>query len=83
MEINKAIGVWKTELALKALTVGQAITIHFSIETDNKNFLSPSQCLRRSFQLVLLVKNLPANEGDVSSVSGLGRSSGGGNGNPL
>ena len=26
--------------------MGQAITIPFSIETDNKNFLSPSQCLR-------------------------------------
>ena len=33
-----------------------------------------------------MVKNLPANagnEGDTGSVPGLGRSSGGGNGNPL
>ena len=29
------------------------------------------------------VKNLPANAGDASSISGLGRSLGGGNGNPL
>ena len=63
--------------------MGQATTIPFSIETDNKDFLSPGQCLRRAFQLTLLVKNLPAKEGDVGPVSGLGRSSGGGNGNPL
>ena len=31
----------------------------------------------------LLVKNRPANVGDVGSVPGLGRSSGGGNGNLL
>ena len=30
-----------------------------------------------------VVKNLPANAGDVNSVPGLGRSSGEGNGNPL
>ena len=30
-----------------------------------------------------VVKNLPANAGDVSSVPGLGRSPGEGNGNPL
>ena len=30
-----------------------------------------------------LVKYLPANEGDTSSIPGLGRSPGGGNGNPL
>ena len=36
--------------------------------------------------MVLVVKNLPANAGDVSdagSIPGLGRSLGGGNGNPL
>ena len=36
--------------------------------------------------MVLVVKNLPANAGDIrdsGSVPGLGRSSGGGNGNPL
>ena len=30
-----------------------------------------------------VVKNPPANEGEVGSIPGLGRSSGGGNGNPL
>ena len=30
-----------------------------------------------------MVKNPPANAGDVSSIPGSGRSSGGGNGNPL
>ena len=30
-----------------------------------------------------VVKNLPANAGDVGSIPGLGRSPGGGNGNPL
>ena len=37
-------------------------------------------------QAALVVKNLPANAGDVrdtSSIPGLGRSPGGGNGNPL
>ena len=31
----------------------------------------------------LAVKNLPANAGDAGSIPGLGRSPGGGNGNPL
>ena len=30
-----------------------------------------------------MVKNLPANAGDVGSIPGSGRSPGGGNGNPL
>ena len=30
-----------------------------------------------------VVKNLPANAGDAGSISGLGRSPGGGHGNPL
>ena len=41
---------------------------------------------RWSFSLGSVVKNQPANAGDagnVGSVPGLGRSSGGGNGNPL
>ena len=41
-----------------------------------------------AFQVALVVKNLPANAGDVQfqslgSIPGLGRSPGGGNGNPL
>ena len=42
-------------------------------------------CLNAS-QVVLMVKSLPANAGDTgdaSSISGSGRSPGGGNGNPL
>ena len=35
------------------------------------------------FSLVKMVKNLPANTGDVGSILGSGRSHGGGNGNPL
>ena len=34
-------------------------------------------------QVVLVVKNLPANAGDVSSIPGLGRSAGVGNADPL
>ena len=34
-------------------------------------------------QVALVVKNLPANKGDMSSTPGWGRSPGGGNGNPL
>ena len=39
-----------------------------------------------AFQVVLVVKNLPANAGDVrgvGSIPGSGRSPGGGNGNPF
>ena len=34
-------------------------------------------------QVVLVVKNLPANVGDANSIPGLGASPGGGHGNPL
>ena len=45
--------------------------------------MNPSQIV--ASQVVLVVKNLPANAGDVvtGSVSGLARSPGGGHGNPL
>ena len=33
--------------------------------------------------MALVVKNLPANAGDTGSIPGLGRSPGGGHGNPL
>ena len=35
------------------------------------------------FKVVLVTKNPPANAGDMSSILGLGRSPGEGNGNPL
>ena len=37
----------------------------------------------KGFQVAPVVKNLPANAGDVGLIPGLGRSSGGGHGNPL
>ena len=46
---------------------------------------TPSGELEASY-LVLVVKNLPANAGDIRDsglIPGLGRSSGGGHGNPL
>ena len=51
---------------------------------DNRFFYICSKA--NGFSSGLVVKNLPANAGatgDVSSVPGLGRSPGGGNGNPL
>ena len=39
--------------------------------------------LRASLVEESVVKNLPANAGDTGSIPGLGRSSRGGNGNPL
>ena len=39
--------------------------------------------MERASQVVLLVKNLPANAGDSGSIPGLGRSPGEGNGDPL
>ena len=44
------------------------------------------RCLLRTSQVVLVVKNPPANPGDIrdlGSIPGLGRSPGGGHGNPL
>ena len=44
------------------------------------------QLVRRTSQVALVVKNLPANEADIRDVGlipGLGRSPGGGYGNPL
>ena len=50
-------------------------------------FLYMYMCLLSgAFQMVLVVKNLPASAGDkidMGSVPGLGRSPGGGHGNPL
>ena len=59
--------------------------------TDNKDKLAGAasdlfqikQTSRWASQLALMVKNLPAYLGDVDSIPGLGRSPGGGQGNPL
>ena len=40
-------------------------------------------CVLGASQVVLVVKNSPSNAGDAGSVPGLGRSPGGGHGNPL
>ena len=40
-------------------------------------------CLRENFPDGTVVKNLPANAGDMGSIPGLGRSPEGGTGNPL
>ena len=47
---------------------------------------SPQYYMRRTSQVALVVKNLPANAGDVRDlglIPGLGRSPGVGNGNPF
>ena len=49
------------------------------------SFMRSQRCLGAS-QMVLVVKNLPANAGDIRDaglILGLGRSPGGGNGNPF
>ena len=51
------------------------------LDLGNLRDVKESFCLGAS--QVAAVKNLPANAGDVGLVPGLGRCSGGGNGNPL
>ena len=49
-------------------------------------FYGPHYRPNRASQVVLVVKNLPANAGDIKdmgSIPGLGRFPGGGNGNPF
>jgi len=58
----------------------------FSFNTTNNELNSPQILTGRVSQVVLGVKNPPANAGDVrevGSIPGLGRSLGGGHGNPL
>ena len=45
--------------------------------------IKPEYCLEGTSQVALVVKNLPANAGDLGSIPGLGRAPGEGNGNPL
>ena len=51
------------------------------LDLGNLREIKETFCLGAS--QVAVVKNSPANAGDVGSVPGLGRCSGGGNGNPL
>ena len=58
----------------------------FSFNTTNNELNSPQILTGRASQVVLGVKNPPANAGDVreiGSIPGLGRSLGGGHGNRL
>ena len=62
------------------------ILMCFSFNTTNNELNSPQILTRRASQVVLVVKNPPANAGDVrdvGSIPGLGRSLGGGHGNPF
>ena len=45
--------------------------------------INPEYYLEGTSQVALVVKNLPANAGDLGSIPGLGRAPGEGNGNPL
>ena len=56
------------------------------VADPNTVFKLPLSVFQRASQVALEVKNPPANAGDVKnmgSISGLGRSPGGGHGNPL
>ena len=53
---------------------------------ESENLLQNTQLISITSQVALVVKNLPANAGDVKdtgSIPGSGRSPGGGHGNPL
>ena len=55
-------------------------------ESDTAEWLNWTDSLCRAFQVVLVVKNAPANAGDIrdaGSIPGSGRSPGGGHDNPL
>ena len=56
-----------------------------SAELEESHFYQ-TYAQRRTSQVVIVVKNLPANAGDIrdaGSIPGLGRSPGGGQGNPF
>ena len=56
--------------------------LHQNLSFGILDLLSDGKSLQPS-KMALVVKNSPANTGDVGSISGLGRSPGGGKGNPL
>ena len=61
-------------------------TVYRVTESDTTEWLSTTTGVSQEAQVVLVVKNLPANAGDVKDIgliSGSGRSPGGGHGNPL
>ena len=65
--------------------VGRRLWGHTEADTTESTQQQQQYFIRTS-QVALVVKNLPANAGDIidsGSISGLGRSPGGGHGNPL
>ena len=73
---GRLLTVWATEVTL--LVVWKLIVLHLTID----GFL----CTIRTSQVALVVKNPPANSGDIrdtASIPGLGRSPVGGHGNSL
>ena len=66
--------------------ISQARTLEWVVISFSRDLSNPGIELTVPSQVALVVKNLPANAGDkrdLSSIPGLGRSSGGGHGNPL
>ena len=55
----------------------------YSVHGENISELPSYTLSSRASQVVLVVKNLPANAGDVYLIRWSGRSPGGGHGNPL
>ena len=73
---GRLLTVWATEVTL--LVVWKLIVLHLTID----GFL----CTIRTSQVALVVKNPPANAGDIidmGSIPGSGRSPGGGHSNPF
>ena len=76
-------GMRKTRRATVSGTAGAARS-SLPLAPENQSYIYTALlCANRGFPRGSVVKNLPANAGDVGSISGLVRSSGGGNGNPL
>ena len=79
--------VLHVKLPWKDVSRRKAILQSYRILFSGHQFCKTSNCtLRWASQVVLVVKNPPANAGDVrdmGSIPGLGRSPGGGHGNPL
>ena len=74
---------WKSEVV--TCTLGQLV-INWGFPQHSPQLIQFAIIPNRTSQVLLLVKNSPANAGDIRDVSlipGVGRSSGGGHGNAL
>ena len=68
----------------KNIVEHQKIKTNYKKETFQVNDFSTFPCmLMKGFPSGTVIKNPPANAGDLGSIPGLGRSPGGGNGNPF